>query len=81
MTKRQTAPDLDERDESEFVLNRSQEFNLEEEDLFLLREEGNPLLHVNTDNLSEVVKEYAVNPNLIERHREGASRGKQIGHH
>jgi hypothetical protein len=60
------------------MLNPSQGFNLEEEDLLLLREEGNPWLYVNTDNLREIVKEYAVNPILIKRLREGTSRGKQI---
>jgi hypothetical protein len=50
----------------------------EPQDLFLLREEHNRLLYVNTDNLREGVKEHAVDQNLIKRLREGTSRGKQI---
>jgi hypothetical protein len=60
------------------VLNRNQKFNLDEEDLFLLRQEHNSLLYVNTDNLRENEKEHRVDQNLIKRLREGTSRGKQI---
>jgi hypothetical protein len=60
------------------LLNRGQEFNLEEEDLFLLEQEHNPLLYVNTDNLRDNVKKHVVDQNLIKRLREGTSRGKQI---
>ena len=60
------------------VLNRNQMFNLDEEDLFLLREEHNSLLYVNTDNLRENENEHTVDQNLIKRLREGTSRGKQI---
>ena len=60
------------------VLNWNQEFNLDEEDLFLLQEQDNPWLYVNTDNLRENEKKYAVNQNVIKGLREGTSRGKQI---
>jgi hypothetical protein len=60
------------------VLNRSRESDLDEQDLFIFREEHNPWLYVNTDNLRENLKEYTVNQNLIKRLREGTSRGKQI---
>lgn len=60
------------------VLNWNKTFNLEEEDLFRLREERNPRLYVNTNNLRESVKDHAVNQNIIKGLREGTSRGKQI---
>jgi len=60
------------------VLNRSRESDLDEQDLFIFREEHNPWLYVNTDNLRENVKEHTVDQNLIKRLREGTSRGKQI---
>jgi hypothetical protein len=59
-------------------LNWNREFNLEEEDLFRLQEERNPWLYVNTDNLREIVKDFAVNQNVIKALREGTSRGRQI---
>jgi hypothetical protein len=60
------------------VLNWNQEFNLGEEDLFRLRDEHNPWLYVNTENLRESVKDLAVNQNVIKALREGTSRGRQI---
>jgi hypothetical protein len=60
------------------VLNWNQEVNLDEEDLFVLREGNNRFLYVNTNNLREIVKEFAVDQNLIKRLREGTNRGKQI---
>jgi hypothetical protein len=60
------------------VLNYSQAFHLDEEDLFRLRDEHNPWLYVNRDNLREIEKHHAVNQNVIKGLREGTSRGKQI---
>jgi len=60
------------------ILNWNREFNLEEEDLFRLQEERNPWLYVNTDNPREIVKDFAVNQNVIKALREGTSRGRQI---
>ena len=46
--------------------------------LFRLQEERNPWLYVNTDNLRESVRDYAVSQNVIKGLREGTARGKQI---
>ena len=46
--------------------------------LFRMQEERNPWLYVNTDNLRESVRDYAVSQNVIKGLREGTARGKQI---
>lgn len=60
------------------VLNWNQQFNLPEEDLFRLRDERNPWLYINTDNLREISKDHIVNQNIIKGLREGTSRGRKI---